>query len=292
MDLTHSLPSILSNILTDYLPPSGFQHAPSPALDYAQLPQREKQTELLDKLKAEAESDEIKDQNNPELSSIGPFGESVPATNGEELHRVQFYADNIALKLPLVSPIFDRKHLRGLPPLLVVNFLQQDIYKKTNFINLQQCGSAERLRDESIYSSLLASNTYPGSTHDTTKPPPTQVTLEVFEDQPHVFQLLFSNKTTSRAFKNLAAFVRDMTNSPAVYHNTKKQEKTNYLSDNPICIRHVNPQGEMIDTTKDTLDTFTKSQWVEWNARLNRSSIKERMDDVNRAVGDALKNVK
>lgn len=122
LDLTHSLPSILSNILTDYLPPTGFQHAPSPALDYAQLPQREKETELLDQLREEAADSTKETVDHPEMSSIGPFGETVPipGTNREEFYRVQFYADNEALKLPMVSPIFDRGKLRGLPPLLLV----------------------------------------------------------------------------------------------------------------------------------------------------------------------------
>lgn len=57
------------------------------------------------------------------MSSIGPFGETVPipGTNREEFYRVQFYADNEALKLPMVSPLFDRSKLRGLPPLLIVS---------------------------------------------------------------------------------------------------------------------------------------------------------------------------
>ncbi|GAA5802782.1 Alpha/Beta hydrolase protein [Helicostylum pulchrum] len=277
LDLTHSLPSILSNILTDYLPPTGFQHAPSPALDYAQLPQREKETELLDQLKEEAANPTKESNHTKDMSSIGPFGETVPipGTNREEFYRVQFYADNEALKLPMVSPLFDRSKLRGLPPLLI------------------QCGSAERLRDESIYASLLASNTFPGSDKDnTTRTSPTKVTLEVYEDQPHVFQLLFSNKATSRAFKNLATFVRDTTSSPATYTSKKQEEQTTYLTDDPICIRHVTAQGKMTDTTRDTLRIFTKSEWAEWEARLSRPSLKERMEDVSRAFDSAVNNVK
>lgn len=117
--------------MTDYLPPTGFKHAPSPALDYAQLPQREQHTKLLEKAKAEAESsndDDLtilgKKDADPGRTSIGPFGESVPipGPNGEDVHRVQFYASNNALKLPMVSPVFDRSNLRGLPRLLVVSY--------------------------------------------------------------------------------------------------------------------------------------------------------------------------
>jgi hypothetical protein len=63
-----------------------------------------------------------KDDAETRRSSIGPFGECVPmpSINGDDLYRVQFYADNNALKIPMVSPIFDRKCLRGLPRLLVV----------------------------------------------------------------------------------------------------------------------------------------------------------------------------
>lgn len=102
--------------MTDYLPATGFQHAPSPALDYAQLPQREKQTEILEKINAS-------DEKREAPKSIGPFGETVPVpgTNEEEFYRIQFYADNSALKLPLVSPIFDKSQLKGLPPLLIVS---------------------------------------------------------------------------------------------------------------------------------------------------------------------------
>jgi hypothetical protein len=130
MDLTHSLPSILSNIMTDYLPPTGFKHAPSPALDYAQLPHKEQDAELLAKLKAEAEAvtdvtGNVTIPNDEDIaanrSSIGPFGECVPVDGSDDIYRVQFYADNDALKIPMVSPIFDKKHLRGLPRLLVVS---------------------------------------------------------------------------------------------------------------------------------------------------------------------------
>lgn len=120
--------------MTDYLPPTGFKHAPSPALDYARLPHKEEDAEMLAQVQAEAEAPTDTQGNlaapttDSELSeaarraSIGPFGECVPvrSIDGSDIYRVQFYADNDALKLPMVSPIFDREHLRGLPRLLVV----------------------------------------------------------------------------------------------------------------------------------------------------------------------------
>lgn len=93
LDLTHSLPSIMTNIMTDYLPPVGFRHAPSPALDYEQL---------------------------PILKSLLPEDQKLD-TFGDDLYRLQFYAPNKALKNPMVSPLFDKKHLRGLPRLLMVS---------------------------------------------------------------------------------------------------------------------------------------------------------------------------
>lgn len=132
MDLTHSLPSILSNMMTDYLPPTGFKHAPSVALDYARLPHKKEDAEVLAAAKAEAEAatdvngnltvPDVENDGASRRSSIGPFGEAVPvpSINGDDIYRVQFYADNNALKIPMVSPIFDRHHLRGLPRLLVV----------------------------------------------------------------------------------------------------------------------------------------------------------------------------
>jgi len=96
VDLTHSLPSILSNISTDYLPASGFSHKHSRALEFNNLPQFE-----------------------PE--ALGPLGRAVrlPLSH-EDLDRVQFYAPNSTLKMRYVSPIFDEQGLHGLPPLLIV----------------------------------------------------------------------------------------------------------------------------------------------------------------------------
>ncbi|KAI8644939.1 Alpha/Beta hydrolase protein [Parasitella parasitica] len=287
MDLTHSLPSILTNIMTDYLPPTGFKHAPSPALDYAQLPFKEEDAQVLAQAKAEAEAarddhgnlamptaeSDISDTGG--RTSIGPFGECVPvpSIDGTDIYRVQFYACNDALKLPMVSPIFDRGNLRGLPRLLV------------------QCGTAERLRDESVYTALQASNSFPGANRDTAALGElTHVTLETYTDQPHVFQLLFSNKSVSRAIKNLAAFVRDVTDSPAAIDNLNDKEgKTSYVTDRALTVRNINPLGKTTDITKQFLKDFTRKEWKDWETRLARPSIKQRMDDVSAAYEKCLK---
>jgi acetyl esterase/lipase len=98
VDLTHSLPSIISNIATDYLPSGGFSHKHSRALEFDSLPQFE-------------------------AATLGPLGKAVrkdSSLSHEDLDRVQFYAPNQTLKMRYVSPIFDEQGLGGLPPLLIV----------------------------------------------------------------------------------------------------------------------------------------------------------------------------
>ncbi|KAI9480961.1 MAG: Alpha/Beta hydrolase protein [Benjaminiella poitrasii] len=283
LDLTHSLPSITSNIMTDYLPPTGFKHAPSPALDYAQLPAREENLEMLEQAKAEAEATTDLNGNLKEpsrdcetylrRSSIGPFGECVPvpSINGDDIYRIQFYAANEALKVPTVSPVFDRGHLRGLPPMLV------------------QCGTAERLRDESIYATLLATDMSPNADEKTAAlGKPTHVTLEMYTDQPHVFQLFFSNKSVSRAVKNLSAFVHEVTNSPAPFKD-KNNSRTKYVSNEILTVKNISPSGKTTDIKEDMLQKFTKEEWEEWEKRLVRPSIKHRMDEVTSAYDHILK---
>lgn len=106
----------------------------------------------------------------------------------------------------------------------------------------------------------------------------------MYTDQPHVFQLLFSNKSVSRAIKNLAAFVRDVTNSPAAVDNLKdKENKTSYVTEEILTIRNINPHGKMADIKNQVLGDFTEEEWKDWETRLTRPSIKQRMDDVTTA---------
>ncbi|KAI8142145.1 Alpha/Beta hydrolase protein [Fennellomyces sp. T-0311] len=214
VDLTHSFPSIINNIQTDFLPATGFKHAPSEALDYTRLPQLK------------------------QSMGIGPFAE-------EDIDRVQFYADNKALKHPLVSPVFDKKQLRGLPRLLI------------------QTGSAERLHDESIYTALMASNALDDENG-------TNVTLEIYVDQPHVFQIILPTRSSTCAIKRLAEFVKTATT----------EEKTTGLS-----VFTVSPRGKASDTKDVLLRSFRDgAKLSEWKARLDRPSLRERMEDVEAAV--------
>lgn len=132
---------------------------------------------------------------------------------------------------------------------------------------------------------MEASNSFPGANKETEAlGKPTNVTLEMYNDQPHVFQLLFSNKSVSRAIKNLAAFVRDVTDSPAATDNLKdKENKTSYVTDEILTIRNINPHGKMADIKDQALGGFTEEEWKDWETRLTRPSIKQRMDDVTTA---------
>jgi hypothetical protein len=108
----------------------------------------------------------------------------------------------------------------------------------------------------------------------------------MYTDQPHVFQLLFSTKQVSRAIKNLGAFVRDVTYSPA--NENKKKEEPSYLSDDLLTIRQVDPRGKMTDIKQEFVDDFTEEEWDEWKRRLDRSSLKDRLDDVIHAYDHIL----
>lgn len=136
-----------------------------------------------------------------------------------------------------------------------------------------------------MYTALQASNSFPGANKDTEAlGTPTNVTLEMYTDQPHVFQLLFSNKSVSRAIKNLAAFVRDVTHSPAAMGNSKdKESKPSYITDNILTIHNVNPHGKMTDIKDQVLDDFSEEEWKDWESRLKQPSIKQRMNDVTTA---------
>ncbi|CAM0137437.1 unnamed protein product [Umbelopsis sp. WA50703] len=233
IDLTHSLPSILTNISTDYLPASGFSHKYSQALDYDKLPQ----------FKAEA---------------LGPLGKAVSKDayplSQEDLDRVQFYAPNAALKMRYVSPIFDVLGFRGLPRLLL------------------QVGTAERLRDESIYAAYKATNRYPNAAVSTDGYFPTNVKLEMYVDQPHVFQMILSTVQRTVALRQIGKFVRSI-----VAKDLEMQpDKPGQLE---ICT--IQPNGEIIDGMADAPDEET---WRNWEQRLQRTSLRERLEEVQRAV--------
>ncbi|KAI8579950.1 hypothetical protein K450DRAFT_239874 [Umbelopsis ramanniana AG] len=235
VDLTHSLPSILTNISTDYLPASGFSHKHSRALEFNNLPQFE-----------------------PE--ALGPLGKAVrlPMSH-EDLDRVQFYAPNSTLKMRYVSPIFDEQGLHGLPPLLI------------------QVGTAERLRDESIYSAYKASNQFPDSpSPQMTAVSPTQVKLELYVDQPHVFQMILATKQRAVAIHQIGEFVKSLATGR---ENAGNQVK----SPSHLQVCTVQPNGEI---TEGMTDPPTKEVWDLWEKRLERPSLRERLEEVQHTLSN------
>ncbi|CAJ0762298.1 6826_t:CDS:2, partial [Entrophospora sp. SA101] len=107
--------------------------------------------------------------------------------------RIQFYVSNEGLAIPYVSPLY-AESLGGLPPILV------------------QTGDGEILRDENIYFAYKAANPekynlpyynaekFKNSPYKT----PTKVVLEVYEEMPHVFQVI------SQTFERTDEFIEEL----------------------------------------------------------------------------------
>ncbi|CAG8536269.1 11353_t:CDS:2, partial [Diversispora eburnea] len=163
VDLTHSMPSVLDPRFdnTDYIPNSGFDDLPpSPALNEY----KRKAKKLSNRINAGTQS---------------PIWDE--SFNRDE--RIQLYVNNEALGIQYVSPIC-AESLAGLPPMLI------------------QAGNGEKLRDEAIYFSFKASqpDKYKLPAYNAGKferspfKTPTNVTLEIYEDMPHVFQLFDFSK--------------------------------------------------------------------------------------------------
>ncbi|RIB19988.1 Alpha/Beta hydrolase protein [Gigaspora rosea] len=177
VDLTHSMPSILSSDCDkfDYLPGSTLQFLPSQA-----------QTRFLEK--SAALSENIKLSNKPRI-----WHKSL-----DREIRIQLYAANEALSIPYVSPLC-AESLGGLPPMLLTT------------------GDGERLRDEVIYLAFKASQPskyllpmYNAGKFETSPfKTPTNVTLEIYEEMPHMFQMIGFNESASFSFRRTAEFIRE-----------------------------------------------------------------------------------
>lgn len=89
--------------------------------------------------------------------------------------------------------------------------------------------------------------------------------------------------------KNLAAFVRDVTHSPAAASDNNHES---YVTDKIVTVKEVSPQGKMKDITEQVVDNFPEERWQDWESRLSRSSIKERMDDVTAAYAKFMEDTK
>ncbi|KAI8328793.1 Alpha/Beta hydrolase protein [Chlamydoabsidia padenii] len=162
-----------------------------------------------------------------------------------ESDQLHLYAPNHCLKHYLVSPLHDPHQWHGLPPLLI------------------QTGNAELLRDESICASFKATNTF----YDTAAAaalPLTHVTLDIYDDQPHVFQLLLPTKAVDRSINTMAAFL----NNPSIQQQC-------------LMIRSVTFDGHVQDVTQDMIKIHQGDIWQDWLDRLdNPNMLKTRLEKV------------
>ncbi|GES75171.1 alpha/beta hydrolase protein [Rhizophagus clarus] len=143
--------------------------------------------------KAAALTAKIKNQN------LGPkiWHDSFDRPNG----RFQLYAPNEALAIPYVSPML-AESLCNFPPLLLT------------------IGDDERLRDKTIYFAHRSSEPtkYKGPSYNAGKfekspfQTPTNTTLEIYEDMPHVFQFM-EHASTEKSYERMAEFIDRVTNS-------------------------------------------------------------------------------
>ncbi|CAB5382025.1 unnamed protein product [Rhizophagus irregularis] len=175
VDLTVSTPSILDDECCDFLPKPSEKFVP-----------KESQVEIEYKEKAAALTAKIKKQN------IGP---KIWHDSFDRPGRIQMYVPNEGLAIPYVSPML-AESLGGLPPLLLV------------------AGDSERLRDEAIYLAYRSAEPakYKGPSYNTGKfekspfQAPTNTTLEIYEEMPHVFQVMDHASTTKSCINTKGEF--------------------------------------------------------------------------------------
>lgn len=243
IDLTHSLPSIFSNIDTDYLPKAGFDYLPSPALDFSKLPQeREIFPDAID-IASENPTDSAQD---PVIETTKELVDNQ-VIEKQQVKRVQLYAPNVALMVPYVSPIFDPHGLQDLPPLLI------------------ESGGAERLHDEAIYAAYSASQHGPASAVGTCKP--TKVTVNVYDGQPHVFQMFVDLLPAKRSFETIGSFIQHATGG-------EKDEQGRF--DKQFERYHIDGKGHNVDMSDRAFETEI---WNEWVNMLKNPCVEQRMEE-------------
>ncbi|CAO3587539.1 unnamed protein product [Absidia cylindrospora] len=232
IDLTHSLPSCQDNEITDYLPPSfNLFKNRFPLKHHDPLPN------VFDTTTSEPD-DLLMD---------------------ETLGQLQLYTRNQCLKHYLVSPLFDRYQWHGLPPLLI------------------QTGDAEQLRDESICASFKATDQFgalPPSLDSTThlrRLKPTSVTLDLYEDQPHVFQLLLPSKAVDHSIQTMASFLHNITDPTTKSLSSASVPRIDPI--HPLTIRCVSFDGQVEDVTEDMLKVHFGDIWQDWKERLEGTTL-------------------
>lgn len=181
VDLTNKQSSFYSNVPTDIIP-MGKTYDPDDL---------ERSTLLEDNmLNWQYESDFIK---------LILFGSNRSIQEKIKFNR-NYYTNHNYLRYPLVSPIFDTKGLKGFPPTFI------------------QVGDREILRDENILMAELLTKV-----HINTAPTPTSVqpvTIQIYQDMPHTFQILQFNRISKLAIHRSCSFLRQcfVTNTPQFFH--------------------------------------------------------------------------
>ncbi|CAM0136272.1 hypothetical protein VKS41_006924 [Umbelopsis sp. WA50703] len=247
IDLTHSFPSIFHAMDTDYLPKAGFDYMPSPALDFSKLPQhREVFPDALD-IASENPTDIV---SEPEIEVKEERLSDDTIIEKRQVKRVQLYAPNEALMIPYVSPVFDPRKLQGLPQILI------------------ESGSAERLHDEAVYAAYSASQRQPAEPVKDTQA--TKVTFNVYEGQPHVFQMFADLVAAKKSFATIGAFIQHVTGTDADKEGRFTKQFERY---------QINGKGRSVDLTDQPFD---EKVWQEWTASLKNPSVEQRMEEAKR----------
>ncbi|UZO10754.1 uncharacterized protein OCT59_002332 [Rhizophagus irregularis] len=184
VDLTHSTPSNLDDECADFMP----------KFKGSNIIQAKSQVLSEYKEKTAALTEKIKKQN------LGPkiWHDSFDRPDGV----LQFYAPNEGLAIPYVSPML-AESLGNLPPLLLVT------------------GDEERIRDEIIYLAHRSAEPtkYKGPSYNAGKfekspfQTPTNTTLEIYEEMPHVFQMM-EHFSTTKSYERTSEFIDRVINSP------------------------------------------------------------------------------
>ncbi|KAI8592760.1 Alpha/Beta hydrolase protein [Geranomyces variabilis] len=177
--------------------------------------------------------------------------------------RSHYYVkDNSQLAHPLISPLFACEDAsRPIPPLLI------------------QCGDAEKLRDEII---TFVAARFPNS----------PITLEMYEDQPHVFHMFATFETISRvALRRMGAWTMDITRARRRMHDEKHGTRRHHADDDDDAssfprpsrrqVLHVsNHKGHAITPVQDPLQIVDEAriilqergQWVDGHPQMSRSA--------------------
>ncbi|CAB4420773.1 unnamed protein product [Rhizophagus irregularis] len=107
--------------------------------------------------------------------------------------------------------------LGDLPPLLLI------------------AGDDERLRDESIYFAYRSAEPtkYKGPSYNAGKfekspfQTPTNTTLEIYEEMPHVFQMMMEHVCTTKSYERIAEFINRTTN---IHNEPLPPSSYNYIN--------------------------------------------------------------